>query len=195
MMRRPILGNRMRLATTAAIGFLPFFLPSCGNDTSPALGNHTTLARGCVTSGPVSRQITLGCFGDGRPDHGPHYQSCQVSEYSYYNVHVQLDPSLDQGTTFQIGGCSLKIANEAGDVLEDRELVDSSGVAVCAPGRTQDDIGVLDYSSCCRAGAQLTFGLVADSVDASPLAQGTATTACVPGQVVPVNLDLVVQKI
>jgi len=188
-MRRRTLGNRTLLATTAIVGFLPLLLSSCGNDGSS--GNDTSPARECMSSGPNS--IPLACFGDGRPDHGPHSQSCQASQYSYYNVHVQLDPSLDQQTRDDIASCTLQITNEAGDVLEDRELVDSSGQAVCRLGpKMQDDLGVLDYSSCCGAGAQLTFRLVSDGMDASPLAQGAATAACAPGQVV--LLDLV-QKI
>jgi hypothetical protein len=142
----------------------------------------------------------LGCFGDGRPDHGPLSQSCQASEYSYYNLDVQFDSAdiggdIDVWTMEKIARCTLQITNEAGDVLEDRELVDSSGLPVCNLGQTPYHPGVLDYSSCCRAGAQLTFGLVAENTDQSPLAlaQGTAVATCVPGQVV--SIDLVAQKI
>lgn len=190
MRRRQILGNRRRLAITAMVGLLPFLLSSCGGkDTSPA--------RGCTTSGPGV--IALNCFGDGRPDSGPPSQSCQASEYSYYNVNVQLDGSsgpgyVDDQTRYEIVFCTLQITNEAGDVLDDRSLVDSSGAAVCRSlPQIQDNIGVLNYSSCCRAGTKITFGLVADGADYLPLAQGTATATCAPGQVV--STDLVVEKI
>ena len=144
--------------------------------------------------------IALGCFGDGRPDSGLHPQSCQASEYSYYNVHVLLDGSssspgyVDAQARFDIAFCTFKVANEAGDVLDERPLVDSSGAGACrALVQGQDDIGTLDYSSCCRAGTQITFGLVADDTALSPLAQGTAIATCAPGQVV--ATDLVVEKI
>jgi hypothetical protein len=56
-------------------------------------------------------------------------------------------------------------------------------------------MGILDYSSCCRAGMQLTFGLVAEKYDSTTLlAQGTAIAICTPGQVGP-TIDLVVEKI
>lgn len=189
-MRRLILGTRTRLTATAVVGLLPFLLSSCGSDTAPA--------RGCSSSGPAP--ISLACFGDGRPDHGSHAQSCQASEYSYYNVHVQLLVSgsspfyVDNATKLQIDSCTFKVTNEAGDVLEDRPLTDSSGIRVCRGGDTPYDMGILDYSSCCRAGTQTTFALVADSVDLSPLAQGTATVPCLPGQILPM-IDLVVEKI
>jgi hypothetical protein len=139
----------------------------------------------------------LGCFGDGRPDHGPLSQSCQALEYSYYNLDVQFDSAdsgaIDVWTMEKIARCTLQITNEAGDVLEDRELVDSSGLPVCNGGLTAYDLGVLDYSSCCRAGAQLNFGVVADSLEPAPLAQGTVSAACAPGTVA--MLDLVMKKI
>jgi hypothetical protein len=144
--------------------------------------------------------IFLGCFGDGRSDHGPHSQSCQASEYSYYNVYVRLDESasdpgyVDYTTRVPIAGCTLKVTNQAGDVLEDRPLTDSSGIPVCREGDTPYDMGILDYSSCCRAGTQFTFGLVAEKYDSTLLAQGTATATCTPGQVGP-TIELVVEKI
>jgi hypothetical protein len=181
-MRRPIPGNLARLAATAFIGLVPFLLSSCGgNDTSPA--------RGCSTSG--SGIIPLGCFGDGRSDHGPHSQSCQASEYSYYNVHLQLDPNMGESTRLEIADCTIQVTDEAGDVLEDRALLTFSGAAACAAGQTPYDVGTLDYSSCCRAGALLHFELAADSMDSNPLAQGGARATCMPGQVE--RIDLVVQ--
>jgi hypothetical protein len=176
-MRRSIPGNRTQLATIAVIGFLPFLLSSC---------DDTSSARECF-------EIPLGCFGDGRPDHGQYPQSCQASQYSYYNVHVLLDSSVDDVTRREIDSCRLQVANEAGTVLEDRALVKLSGAAACRAPETPYDIGTLDYSSCCGAGAQLDFGLVADGLDASPLAQGTVAATCAPGQIV--SIDLVVRKI
>jgi hypothetical protein len=116
-------------------------------------------------------------------------------------VHLQLDVSpsgpgyVDNATKLEINRCTFTVTNQAGDVLEDRELVDDLGITVCRADRPiQDDMGILDYSSCCHAGTQITFGFVADSTNLVPLAQGTATVTCTPGQVGP-TIDFVVEKI
>jgi hypothetical protein len=117
------------------------------------------------------------------------------SDYSYFNVHVTLDPSIDDTTQRNIDSCVVYVFAGNEQIEGHKVLTNINGTAACrAPYTGTDDyhndtndIGTMDYSTA-RSSGSIRFFIDMESLDQKPSVQGSAQGNVNPGQVISLNL-------
>lgn len=123
------------------------------------------------------------------------------TDYTYFNVDVRLDPSIDDSTQRQIASCSVYVFAGSEQIEGHKELTLLNGTAACkAPntgldqyGNDTNDIGTMDYSTA-RGSGSIRFFIDMECLDSvekcvnkNPL-QGSVQGNVNPGQVISLTL-------
>jgi hypothetical protein len=117
------------------------------------------------------------------------------SNYTYFNVDIKLDDSVDFNTTQkEIGYCSVFVLDAATDkrIEEKMPLTTTEGSSACPPGLTGRDLGVMNYSTAKSSGTLRFFVDMTNQgvkVSFGSIVQGSVDGAVKPGEIISLVLS------
>jgi hypothetical protein len=120
------------------------------------------------------------------------------SNYTYFNVHVKIDPAIDGDPQARINHTSLVdiaacgvFVKANGNKIEYQDLVHEGGATACPSTKTPLDVGTMDYSTAASSG-KLQFVVNMWDLGHALIAQGSVEGAVNPGQIL--SLDLTAEQ-